>query len=357
MQNNADCFGIFEQKIPDDMTRPTLQEQLFEHILARYPRRADAVEALCQILNTTKDPVYRRLRGDTFLSPQELSTLALHFRISLDALVVGQSDNVLCNFSAFSHKLTDFTDYLEGFAADFEQMRRLPNAHLLYASVEVPVFTYSLFPELISFKLYIWGRTTWDFEYLRQRAFDFDLVTQPVIRLSQTVLRHYLNVNSTELWSAHLVDNTVAQIEHTLYSGGFRNPQDAIVLCEKMMDWAAHMKAVAAAGRKFNIGEKAENGSGLFNLYHNEMVYTNITGLVTSDVGRIVYSAFCNPNFLKSTDAKLCDYTESWFGHIIAKSNNISQIAEGSRDWFFRELTKKIERSKQRIQLYIEENG
>lgn len=339
------------------MTKPNLQEQLFEHILARYPRRADAVEDLCQILNATKDPVYRRIRGDTFLSPQELTTLALHYRISLDSLVTGHSDHVLCEFNAFSRKLTDFADYLESFAADFEQIRRLPNAHLLYASAEVPVFTYSLFPELISFKLYIWGRTIWDLEYLRNRPFDFDLVTQPVIRLSQSVLQHYLKLNSTELWSAHLVDNTVAQIEHTLYSGGFRNAQNAIDLCKKMMEWAAHMKSLAAVGRKFNIGEKPENGQGAFNLYHNEMVYTNITGLVTSDVGRMVYSAFCNPNFLKSTDTKLCDYTEDWFGRIIAKSNGITQSAEGNRDWFFRELTKKIERAIQRMLLHIEENG
>jgi hypothetical protein len=339
------------------MTKPSLQEQVFELILARYPRRADAVEDLCQILNLAKDPVYRRLRNDTFLSPQELTTLALHFRISLDTLVVGRSDNVVCQFNAFSRKLSDFTDYLAGFVADFEQIRRLPNAHLYYASAEVPVFTYSLFPELMSFKLYIWGRTTWDFEYLRQRQFDFDLVTQPVIRLSQTVLQHYLSMDSTELWSVHLVDNTLAQIEYHTYSGGFRKPQDAIVLCEKVNDWIMHMKATAAAGRKFGFGGKPENGQGVLNLYHNEMVYTNITGLVTSDVGRMVYSAFCNPNFLLSSDEKLCDYTEAWFGHILAKSTLISQTAEKNRDGFFRELTRKVERVKQRIQLHIDENG
>lgn len=339
------------------MTPPTLQEQLFEIILTRYRRRAEAVDDLCRILNLAKDPVYRRLRGDTFLSPQELSTLALHYRISLDALIVGHSDNVVCQFNAFSRKLSDFTDYLQGFAADFEQIRRLPNAHLYYASAEVPVFTYSLFPELMSFKLYIWGRTTWDFEYLRQRPFDLDLVTQPVIRLSQAVLQHYLSLHSTELWTIHLMDNTLAQIEYHTYSGGFRNPQDALYLCEKMIEWAAHMKAVAAAGRKFGAGEKPENGQGTLKLYHNEMVYTNITGLVTSDVGRMVYSAFCNPNFLHSTDRKLCDYTEGWFGNVIAKSTPISQAAEKNRDWFFRELTRKIDRVKQRIQLHIEEGS
>jgi hypothetical protein len=86
------------------------------------------------------------------------------------------------------------------------------------------------------------------------------------------------------------------------------------------------------------------------------MVYTNITAIIKSDVGRMVFSAFCTPNFLKSTDAKLCDYTEDWFGSITAKSSRFSGEAEKLRDWFFREVAQKIERRKQRILLYIEDN-
>ncbi|MBK7939057.1 MAG: hypothetical protein IPJ82_19165 [Lewinellaceae bacterium] len=333
-----------------------MQKSLFDIILSRYPRRTDAVDALCELLHLSKDPVYRRLRGDTFLTPGEISVLANHYKISLDALVTNGTDHVLCRFNAFSTRVASFEDYLNGFRSDFEQIRRLPNPHLYYASAEVPVFTYSFFPELISFKLYIWGRTIWNLEYLRHRPFDFDLVTHPVIRLSQDVLQHYLSLNSTELWSVHLVDNTLAQIEYHVYSGGFRDPADALTLCDKTADWVAHTRAMAQAGRKFNAGEKPENGQGVFNLYHNEMIYVNITALITSDLGRTVYAAFCNPNFLVSADPKLCDYTESWFGNVLAKSNLISQSAEKSRDWFFRELGKKIGRVKQRILLHVEEN-
>jgi len=339
------------------MLQKNLQDQLLEMIQLRYPRRADAVEDLMRLLNLGKDPIYRRLRGDTFLSPPELTTLALHYRISLDALVVGQSDNVVCNFNAFSKRVTGFSDYLEDFIADLEQVRRLPNAHFFYASVEIPVLTYCFLPELISFKLYIWGRTTWNLEFLRQRKFNFDLVTLPVIRLSQTLANLYISMESTELWSVNIMDNTLAQIEYHVYSDGFQNPQDALLLCDKLMEWAAHLKAVATAGKKFNLGEKPENGHGSIRIYYNEMVHTNNTALITSDVGKMAYSAYCNPNFIKSTDPRLCAYTEDWFGNVVTKSTPISQGSEKSRDWFFRELTKKVERVKARIHLYIDENN
>ena len=104
------------------MLNPTIQDRLFEIILQRYPRRADAVDQLCALLNLAKDPVYRRLRGDTFLPPEELSLLARHYGISLDALVNGQSDNVVCSFNAFSRKIKDFSDFLGGLNTEFEQI-------------------------------------------------------------------------------------------------------------------------------------------------------------------------------------------------------------------------------------------
>lgn len=338
------------------MQHPSLQDRLFEIILSRYPRRADAVEDLCTLLNLAKDPIYRRLRGDTFLPPEELSLLAQKFGISLDALITSSSENVVCNFSAFSKKVLDFSHFIDGFIKEFEQIHKMPNPHLFYASSELSLFTYNLFPELISFKMYIWGRTTWNLESLRDRQFSLDLVTPPIIRLSQEWLGHYIRLNSTELWSAQIMDNTLAQIEYHVYSGGFRDPKEAIILMDKLSEWAAHLKAMAAAGKKFNVGEKAEHGRGDFNLYYNEMLYTNITGLISSDIGRTVYSAYCTPNFLKSTDARLCDYTEDWFKSITAKSSRFSGEGEKLRDWFFRETAQKIERQKQRLLAYIAEN-
>ena len=337
------------------MIQPGLQDQLFEHILQQYSRKSDAVEALCTLLNSSKDPVYRRLRGDTVLSPSEMALLARHYRISLDALVFEKSDNVVCSFNAFSNEVRSFEDYLEAFLADYAQIRRLPEPHFFYASAEIPVMTYNFLPELICFKLYVWGRTTWNLPYLHDRPFDFALLTPPVQRLSQAVLDHYVGLDSTELWSLNIADNTLAQIEYHVYGGGFRQGSDALLLCDKLLEWAAHMKKMAETGRKFAFGSQPSEASARLHLYQNEIVYTNNTALITSNAGKAVYSAFSNPNFFKSTDPKLCTFAEEWFASVISKSNLISVSNEKQRDWFFQGLTRKIERVKQRILTYLDE--
>lgn len=337
------------------MTQPSLQDRLFELVLQKYARKSDAVDALCLLLNTSKDPVYRRLRGDTFLSPDELVLLARQYQISLDALVFDHTDTVVCNFNAFSHQVNSFDDYLNSFLADLGQMRRLPEVHFYYASAEIPVMTYNFMPELICFKLYVWGRTTWNLEYLRDRPFDFSLLTPPMERISQAVLDHYLHIPGTELWSLNIADNTLAQIEYHVYAGGFRQTSDALLLCDKLNEWVAHLKKMAEAGRKFALGARPSENSAVFDLYHNEIVYTNNTALITSQIGKAVYSAFSNPNFIQSSDSKLCRYMEDWFTSVISKSNLISSSNEKQRDWFFQGLSKKIDRVKQRIITYLDE--
>ena len=64
-----------------------LQTRLLEQISNKYQRKSEAVDILSNLLSIGKDAVYRRLRGDTLLTPDEIGQLAKAFDISLDAFV------------------------------------------------------------------------------------------------------------------------------------------------------------------------------------------------------------------------------------------------------------------------------
>lgn len=332
-----------------------LQERLFDKIMARYERRADAVEDLCRILNSTKDPVYRRLRGVTLLAPDELQLLAIHYNISLDRLIFTESTKLVCSFRPINHKVNNFEDYLTYFNSDFELVRRMPNLQMYSASTEIPVMACTYFPELLGFKLYVWGRTSWNFEYLRNRPFSFDLINEPVRRTIRETQAHYNQVETTELLNVSSIDMTLAQIEYQLYSEGFANPDEALQLCDILTKWVAHLREMVIAGRKFEVGSSATDRSAKFHLYHNEIFFTtNITSM-QSDLGPVVYFTYNGPNFLRTTDERFCDFTNKWFEDVMAKSNHMTQVSERTREWFFREMNKKIERVKQRLIVYIDE--
>jgi len=122
------------------------------------------------------------------------------------------------------------------------------------------------------------------------------------------------------------------------------------------MELTRHMQAMAKAGRKASVGIKPSEQSGAaFLLYHNEMVHTNNTILTTSRNNKTLYTTLSNPNYLRTSDVKMCTYMEGWFQRVIQKSNAISLQSERSREWFFNRLRRKINLAMQRMEVEIGE--
>lgn len=326
-----------------------LQYQLLERILAKFAKKSEAVEEISELLNMTKDAVYRRLRGDTILAPDEIGQLARAFNISLDALVFEQSNTVFFTYNAFTSGAGNFDDYLAGFLKEMEMAQALPLAKFYYASAELPLFDILFFPELISFKLYIWGRTVLDFEYLQDLKFQFNLIPPHILEVTQKMLGVYIELSSIELWSQNVLDNTLNQIEYHVGAGSFNDPNDALILYDKIFELISHMQKMARYGHKFPLNADPEGAvGGNFDLYHNEMVHTNNTILAGNEEGQVLFTTLGNPNFLRSTDNDICNYVESWFKRVISKSNSISKHDERTREWFFNRIRKKAEFSRKR---------
>lgn len=332
----------------------TLQQQFLERILQRFPKKSAAVDELSDIMGIGKDAVYRRLRGDTLLTPDEMAMLSRKFNVSLDAMVFEESDTVFMQFNAFTKESNNFEEFLSGFMAEMEKASDLPEYQFYYASVELPMFQSLFFPELIGFKMYIWGRTVLDFDYMQKTLFSFDLLPPPLLELINKMLKLYINLPSTELWSQNIIDNTLNQIEYHLSSGSFQDSEDALILCEKLTELTYHMQKMAEHGKKMALNVNPEGAAGAeFALYHNEMIHTNNTIMATTTEGKVMYTTLSNPNFLKSTDRRMCKFIDDWFKTVIVKASSISKQSERNREWFFNRLRKKIELSKHRIRVEV----
>jgi hypothetical protein len=344
-------------KRPYFMQEFKLQLYIFDEILSRYPRRADAVETVAKLLQLGIDAVYRRMRGDSTLSSDEITLLAKTFNISLDKFIFEKSDSVVFTFNPFSHKVRSFEDYLKGIGDDLEMLIRLPEIEIKDAWTEIPFFYYIYFPELFCFKFYVWGRTIWNFDYLQSRKFTLDIIPIPVIQQAQKILERYRQIPSTQLWSLSIVDNTLTQIEYHVNSGSFEHPEDALLLCHKVLQLAEHMERMAIFGKKIKVGATVEMGGADLELYHNEMLSTNNTIFVQSKVGRAVYTTISNPNFLKTSDDQMCNYTDEWFKNVINKSRIMSNSGESGRRFFFDRLKKRIEVVRKRVTVLVEEGN
>ena len=329
-----------------------LQNRLLERIVSNFPKKSEAVDALSSMLSIGKDAVYRRLRGDTLLTPDEISLLARTYNISIDALILDNTDSIFFNFNAFTQKITSIEQYLKGIQTNLAQIRQLPEVEILYASSEIPFFYYSFFPELMGFKLFVFGRTIWDLDYLRQLKFHFQLLPYHAVEMAQDIMENFISIDTTELWSFNVFDNTLNQIEYHSRSGQFENPEDAIVLLDRLKDLAKHMCHMAEEGRKFKINGDPKMGSK-FRLYHNEMIYTNNNIFVKSPHYKAVFTTYASPNFLRSTDPRMFEFMEDWFQKVQRKSNAISEQAEKDRNWFYNGIQRRIDMFRKRVEIQL----
>lgn len=331
------------------MRETNVQSLLFNQIKERYKSKGEFIEDLKKLLDCSMDSAYRRLRGDTILTPAELANLSRHYNISLDQIVFEGTPPVLFTFNAFDRTIKDYEDYFESILTPLERLRVIPEVKIQYASLEIPIFYYCFFPELINFKLYVWSRSVWDLPHTRGMPFSFDLIAPSGIEKAQRMLEIYTEVPSLQMWSLNIFDNTLNQIEYHMIGKRFKKEEDAFHLLDCLDKLLDHMKIMGREGFKKPLNGHINRAS--LELYHNEMIYTNNTILVESPHFQGIFTSYGNPNFLFSADKRIFNYTKEWFARVLDKAHPMSRASEKNRNWFFSQIRSKVDATRKRLEV------
>lgn len=328
------------------------QVKFLENIIRNHSKKVEAVDALCVLLNVTKDGIYRRIRGDTPLPPEELKLLADKYNVSLDKMMNLNQNDVMFTFNSFSHKIEHIDDFVDNLLGMLNKFALIPDAKIYYASAEIPVFYHSIVPELFSFKLYVWAKTVWNLPLFKDKKFNVNLIPFDTRQNFSTLMDQYKNLESIELWSLNIFDNTLNQIEYFLESAMFEDPEDALVLCDALTTIHSHLQQMAIEGKKFKLNDNQYSGASL-TLFHNEIVYTNNTILYVAPEFKLLITTFCNPNFILTRDERICEFSHDWFDTIINKAALISGLNEKQRNQYFDAIQRKINYSRKRIEVIL----
>lgn len=336
----------------------SLQQKVFDQVLRKFDRRADAVDALAGLLSLGKNAVYRRIRGDSLLTLGELYQLARHFDLSLDTLLDNEQPNqILFTYSFFSRRVLSVSDYLSEVHDHATALLELPEARLLYTSQEIPMLLYFNSPLLFAFKMYVYASTYWGLEKMKRKKFSFQLIGRDMINRAQEIASVYTRLPSTELWSTGIVDNTLNQIKYFATTGGFEQRQYAFELCDAVRGLVQQSRRMAETGQKLGFSESRPVPGNRFDLYFNEFSRTNDNILVEYRGGQILYTTFGTPNFLKTNDSRLCTQVREWLQSILNRSIGLSIHSGAERERFFLELERRIQLTYEQIDLIYRQQG
>lgn len=326
----------------------TLQLRFLEKVKSLIPPNHSVVDELSDLLELSADSTYRRLRGETPLTIDEIEKICRHFRISFEVDEGVDSSSVTFKYGLLKN-ISDFKEYLTSIRDDLIKIKSVEKKQIFYAAVDIPVFYNFRYRELGLFKVYYWMKSVihdTSFEHVKYILHkDHD----ELLSIGKEIYELYTEIPSIEIWNEGTIISLRKQIEYIWDSGFFENKEDAITICDQFMDLLVLIQKQAEHQTKQFTNETPVEGGGKYSLYTSETEIGNNCILVTLGDLRTVYLTHNTFNKIITINRKFCKETEDWLLNMAKKSVLISGVSEKQRYQFFRNAQLIVKNLKEKI--------
>jgi hypothetical protein len=329
----------------------TVQSEFLQRLKQSIPANHSLVDELADLLEVSTDSAYRRIRGETALTIDEVSRICSHYRLPFDYAGVqsGKGNSVTFSYNHLSEKPESFEIYLNNILADMRRIKSTENKEIIFAAEDVPIFHHFSFPRLTSFKLFYWSRSILNSTALEGKQFDPHAVPEKLIEIVKEIYDLYLHVPSIEIWSEDTLNSTLKQVEYYWESGLFKNKEDMLDVLSDISQMIKRIEWQATHSTKFRGEVPGASSIQNYTLYNSELMIGNNCILVKSGESRNTYISHNTFNAMVTTNSNFCDETENWLRNLIKKSIPISGVSEKQRFRFFKMMNDKIAKIQDKI--------
>ena len=325
------------------------QSEFLNKIEDIIPANNSLVNELSDVLEISQDSAYRRIRGSTALTIDEVSTLCKHFKISFDVFNDMDINNVTFSFLEMNYSIENFKIYLSNMLKDLKLIKNAKNSKITYACEDIPIFYNYKYPMLGAFKMFYWMEAILNSNNLAPNKFKSTSIPENLSELGQQIFDTYIDTPSVEIWTETTYLSVLKQIEFFWESGKFESNSDVIIILDQLTQLLSDIKLQAEIGRKL-YSDTAESGQRAeYELYFSEIEIGNNCVLVDLGSTQSVYLGHMSFNTIATMNKKYCELTEQWLKTIIKKSNPVSRVSEKIRYQYFKAAFRKIENLKTRV--------
>ncbi|NOZ45427.1 MAG: helix-turn-helix transcriptional regulator [Chlorobi bacterium] len=330
--------------ISSSSTGSALQTKFFERIKDSLPLEISLVDELADLLNLSNDSVYRRIRGETSLTLDEIALISNKFKISFDIFSEMDSESVTFNYG-FLRNEEGFKQYLENILYDLQRFKQ-SNADIkkiIYSANDIPLFRHFNFTELAAFKIFYWLKSILDDPKFKELKYNFNLIQKDLLDLSRKIYNFYSDIPSVEIWTEDTITSHIKQIEFYWDAGYFETKEDALLICKQAKNEIENLNLQAEKSSKKILTNSPESGESNFTFYLSEIDIGNNCILVQVGDSKSVYLSFHTFNVIVTHNPRFCNETELWLENIIKKSILISGASSKYRFKFFNKMLNRFD--------------
>lgn len=304
-------------------------KKLNNRLRSLLPAHTNIAAAVAELLGISKEGAYRRLRGDTAFTLNELMMLRKKVGISIDELDEA-TENVSFTFKPLYDKPLELDAYFDDIHVRFKKLSHIKNSMTYNVCEDLPFFRQFGFPALASFKLFYWKHSILLEPSYRLQKFEVEAIPKQTLDKAMQMNDLYRAIPSTEIWTARTVQNSLRQIEYFYDCGFFNNNEGLLAVYEDIMHLLNDLMIEARQAVKL-----AANTERKFTLHICELSLDNNSIYLETDEPKYLATGFNSFNSLHTTDTRLLSEYRKWLSAMIAKSTNISGQAERVRHDFY----------------------
>lgn len=327
----------------------TVQTNFIAKLKDALPPNLSLADELSDLLEVSTDSAYRRIRGETALSIDEVVKICKHYKIPFSPVSEENPNTITFGIRPLNNDKLAFENYLVDLRNDLKKISHFENAQIIYAAEDIPVFHHFCFDELTAFKCFYWNKEILNSDFTEGKNFDASLIPTEWIKTGREILNYYNKVQSIEIWSDNTMNGTLKQIEFFWESGLFRNKEDALLITDQMEKVIRLMAKQAELKTKFiNESEIGANENN-FDLYRSDVTIGNNCILVKMGNIQATYISYHTLNFMTSMSTNFSNQTDMWLKNLLKKATLISGSSEKYRYQFFKLKYESLDRLKEKI--------
>jgi len=324
---------------------------LMQRLKDALPDNISLVDELADLLQVSNDSAYRRMRGETQLSIEEISSICKHFKLSFDAFINSSDDGLVSfKYNKMDGNPEAFTSYFRSIMNDLDKIMHFEDKEVIFAAEDIPVFHHFARPELTAFKMFYWKKSILNAKEFEDKKYDPSFIDEELMQVAEKIYQQYSKVSSIEIWSDDTANSTIKQIEFYWEAGIFKTKEDALRICDQVSQMLERIKRQAELNVKLDKDDKPTSAESNYALYHSDVMIGNNCVMVTTGGVKATYLSYHTFNTILTTNAGFCNETDQWLKTLIRKSNLISGVAEKQRYRYFKKIEDTMKKLRDKIE-------
>ena len=201
------------------------QKVLFEIIKSKIPDGCILANEIEELLGLSRESVYRRIRGETPLSFDDLIKICIKYGLSMDEILnIKSNDGVIFQYQPVNIADIDSNAaYLTHLLNVMEVVAKSPDKkELIISAQDIPSYYFCKFPYLAFFRLYTWNNTL-DRNKISYDKFCENLDKDKILPIYERMYSTYCSIPTREIWTEHTIDSTIRLIEYFYDAGNFES--------------------------------------------------------------------------------------------------------------------------------------